>query len=140
LRPAWESLLRDADSDTIFLTWEWITAWWSSYGTSGELRVLLASDANGALRGIAPLRSQVVRKYGQRVNALCFIGDGSFDSDYLDFIIARGYEQEVMESFLAYWGSDVERGTILQLNEIPEASPNLPFLRKLGETQNMLWR
>jgi len=27
LRPAWDTLLRDSASNTIFLSWEWLTAW-----------------------------------------------------------------------------------------------------------------
>jgi peptidoglycan/xylan/chitin deacetylase (PgdA/CDA1 family)/CelD/BcsL family acetyltransferase involved in cellulose biosynthesis len=138
LRPAWESLLRESASNTIFLTWEWVTAWWSSYGTLGDLRLLLAYDDAGVLRGIAPLRAQVIRKYGQTFPALAFVGDGSFDSDYLDFIIAAGHEPEIMAAFKAHWRPLLRQGTILQLNEIPAASPNLPFLRTLGGELGML--
>src|SRR5579871_10701 len=93
LKPAWEMLLRDSASNTIFLTWEWCTAWWQAYGKSRELRMLAAYDENQALRGVAPLCRQTQRKYGQSIPALSFVGDGSNDSDYLDFIIASGYEK-----------------------------------------------
>ena len=56
LRTAWNGLLASAVSNTVFLTWEWVTAWWSTYGKPGELRVLLAADDAGAIVGIAPLR------------------------------------------------------------------------------------
>jgi hypothetical protein len=130
-RAAWETLLRDSSSDTIFLTWTWATAWWSAYGTPGELRILAAFDQKSVLRGIAPLRLQTVRRYGQAVSALSFIGDGSNDSEYLDFMIASGYEKAVMESFSAYLKKEMKHGTVLLLNEIPETSPSLAFLRKL---------
>src|SRR5215467_7022622 len=92
LRDQWQLLVSESAANTIFLTWEWITAWWSAYGAPGELRILTAFDEAGHLRGIAPLRTQVVHKYGQSFRALSFIGDGSNDSDYLDFIVAPGYE------------------------------------------------
>src|SRR4029077_2041082 len=113
----------------IFSTWEWATAWWSSYGNSGELRILAAFDERDVLRGIAPLRAGVVRKYGQTVPSLSFVGDGSNDSDYLDFIIDEGFEKEVMESFRSHWAREIARGAMLTLNEIPETSPSLPVLR-----------
>src|ERR1035437_3386497 len=103
LKPAWNALLRESASNTIFLTWEWAAAWWLAYGTSGELRILAAFDQDGVLRGIAPMRSQIQRRYGQSVAAISFIGDGSNDSDYLDFIIAPGYEEAVMKAFCDYW-------------------------------------
>ena len=34
LKPAWDALLRESAANTIFLTWEWVTAWWSVYGLS----------------------------------------------------------------------------------------------------------
>ncbi len=139
LKPAWGALLRDSASDTIFLSWEWITAWWSSYGKPGELRLLAAFDDDGELRGIAPLRCQSVRKYGQTVSALSFVGDGSNDSDYLDFIVASGCEKPVMEAFFAHWRKELDRGTVLLFNEIPESSPNLAVLKTLAEP-SVLWK
>ena len=65
LKPAWDALLRESASNTIFLTWEWVTAWWSAYGKPGELRILAAFDDRDVLRGIAPLRCGTARRYGQ---------------------------------------------------------------------------
>jgi peptidoglycan/xylan/chitin deacetylase (PgdA/CDA1 family)/CelD/BcsL family acetyltransferase involved in cellulose biosynthesis len=139
LKSDWETLLKASASDTIFLTWEWIVAWWSVYGKTGELRILAAFDDSHVLRGIAPLRCQILRRYGQAVAALTFVGDGSNDSDYLDFIIARGYEEQVMSSFQAYWTSDLRQVTLLALNELPETSPNFSLLRDLAQRQKMIW-
>ena len=88
LRQAWDTLLRESASGNIFLSWEWVTAWWSAYGVPGELRVLAAFDENNVLRGVAPMRSRTERRYGQTVPVLAFLGDGSNDSDYLDFMVA----------------------------------------------------
>src|SRR5438105_5931328 len=128
LQPAWEALLRQSASATIFLTWEWTTAWWSAYGKSRELRILAAYDEDGVLRGVAPLCRQTMRKYGHTVQALSFVGDASNDSDYLDFIIARGYEEQVMAAFQEHWRKEWN-GAVLLINEIPENSPNLPLLK-----------
>src|SRR5690349_16050282 len=91
-RSDWESVFARSQSKTIFLSWEWITAWWSAYGTPGDLRILLATDETGAAQGIAPMRSNALRRYGQSAPTLAFIGDGSNDSDYLDCLIATGQE------------------------------------------------
>ena len=136
LRPMWEQLLGESASSTIFLTPEWLLPWWQAYGKPGELWVLAAFDSHGTLRGLAPLRRQTRKKYGFTYPALVFLGDGSNDSDYLDFLIASGYEEQVMAAFEDYWRKEMESGTILLLNEIPETSPNLPILmdhaRKAG--------
>jgi peptidoglycan/xylan/chitin deacetylase (PgdA/CDA1 family)/CelD/BcsL family acetyltransferase involved in cellulose biosynthesis len=130
LRPAWEALLEESASATIFLTWEWVTAWWEAYGAADEMEILLAYDDAGTLRGIAPLRRSRMKRYGRSVETLSFMGDDSWDSDYLDFISARGHEKAVMEAFGARLAGRVERGVVLRLNEIPEGSPNLEHLRK----------
>lgn len=139
LQPEWERLLRDSGSNTIFLSWEWIAAWWASYGTPGSLRILAAFDEGNVLRGIAPLRLQQMRRCGQLAPALSFIGDGSNDSDYLDFIIARGCEGEVMKSFFTHLAPELKRGTVLLLNDMPESSSNLHFLREEAERRRIDW-
>jgi peptidoglycan/xylan/chitin deacetylase (PgdA/CDA1 family)/CelD/BcsL family acetyltransferase involved in cellulose biosynthesis len=145
LRTAWDELVRSSGSDTIFLTWEWVATWWSAYGSPGDLRVLTVLDDHGVLRGIAPCRCQSVRGYGQTVHALSFIGDSSIedrpsDSDYLDFIVAPGYEKQVLEAVLNYWADTLSRGAVLLLNETPAGSPNLPALQELADGRGMTWR
>lgn len=139
LKPAWDALLQQSASNTIFLTWEWVTAWWSAYGKPGDLRILTAFDDQDVLRGIAPLRRETMRRYGQTAAVLTFVGDGSNDTDYLDMIVAAGYEESVMASFREHWSHDVKRGTVLLLNEIPDSSPCLPRLKDLAGSQGALW-
>jgi peptidoglycan/xylan/chitin deacetylase (PgdA/CDA1 family)/CelD/BcsL family acetyltransferase involved in cellulose biosynthesis len=139
LRCTWDTLLSSSGSRTIFLTWEWVTAWWRTYGRGGDLRLLAAFDGNDALRGIAPLRSGTLQRYGQTVPAISLVGDGSNDSDYLDFIVASGHEKQVMESFSVCLREALNSGAVLQLNEVPATSPNLAFLKNLAETDGAIW-
>ncbi len=138
LESGWRALLADAPASSMFVSWEWISAWWSAYGRPGDLRVLAAFDDEGILRGIAPLRIDNLRQYGQTVRVLSFIGDGSNDSDYLDFVVARGFESEVMAAFSTHLASTLNRGTLLRLNEIPETSPHRPFLQSLAADQGRI--
>jgi CelD/BcsL family acetyltransferase involved in cellulose biosynthesis len=140
LRPGWQALLGNSASDTIFLTWEWLNAWWQAYGDPGNLRILAAYDDQGVLRGIAPMRYQTLRRYGRQVSALSFIGDGTVDSDYLDLLISSGYEQEVIESFQVRWMEELKRGTVLLLHEIPESSPNYALLKSMTSRQDLFCR
>src|SRR2546423_13285943 len=139
LGPDWDALLTRSASDTIFLTWEWMSAWWDAYGTQGNLQILLAIDGQNRLRGIAPLQRQTVRRYGQTFPLLTFIGDGSADSDYLDFIIGRGDEAPVMEAFNSYLQAELSRGMLLQFNEVPDSSSTLAYLRGLGQRHGLIW-
>ena len=145
LRDSWNGLVSEAASKTIFLTWEWVSAWWAAYGQPGDLRILTFHDEAGVLRGIAPLRRQRAKRWGQTVPALLFIGDSSIeaptlnDSDYLDFIIAAGHEEQVLNAFQRYAADALKSGTVLLLNEIPDGSPNLALLKRAAESREMVW-
>lgn len=139
LRGAWSALLEKAACVSTFVTWEWAYAWWRAYGTPGDLRILTAADEDGTLIGIAPLRRCLVKRFGQQVEVLRFIGDGSNDSDYLDFLLAAGREQAVLEAFQMYWRPQVRQGVVFLLHEIPEHSRAIPFLRHWAEREQFLF-
>lgn len=139
LETEWNELLGGSASSTIFLTWEWLRSWWSAYGRSGGLCILAAYDDAGVLRGIAPLRRNTARRYRQTVPSIAFVGDGSNDSDYLDFIAAAGWEAPVLEAFRGHLEEELKRGAVLLLNEIPETSLNLSLVRKLAESQSRIF-
>jgi peptidoglycan/xylan/chitin deacetylase (PgdA/CDA1 family)/CelD/BcsL family acetyltransferase involved in cellulose biosynthesis len=139
LQPAWNELLRASASNSLFLTWEWVASWWAGYGKTNHLRVLTAFDERGILRGIAPFQSKTVRRYGQNFEVLAFAVDGSNDSDYLDLIIAPGYESAVVAEFRNHLQPDLDHGVVLLLNEIPEASPNRAIFRQWAEEKKLLF-
>lgn len=49
LLPAWSELLERAAEASIFLSPEWIGAWWCVYGGGHESRLLAAWDEKGVL-------------------------------------------------------------------------------------------
>ena len=136
LEREWNLLVQRSPAETVFLTWEWLSSWWSAYGGRKELFVLVGRDATGECKGIAPLYLDRSR----RTRLLKFIGDGTYDSDYLDFIVARGHGAQVLEAFLEYLKRSNRDWDALQLNEIPESSPTLEFLRGLRERTRWLFR
>ena len=139
LQSMWDMLLNQASTNNVFLTWEWAVAWWTSYGDRGTLRLLAAFDEGGVLRGLAPLRVGMSRRFGQSMPVLSFISDGSNDSDYLDLILARGHEDRVLLAFQDYWLDHMRRGAVLSLNEIPSTSSNIPLLRRVAQAQGLVW-
>ena len=123
LQAEWQALLQRSAANTIFLTWEWISSWWASYGRGKELLVLVARDASGTCQGIAPFYAEPYRQMGRTLRRLRFLGDGSADSDYLDFVLARGREAQVLPAFLHRLSALAANWDVAQLNEIPESSP-----------------
>ncbi|MGA7416237.1 MAG: GNAT family N-acetyltransferase, partial [Bryobacteraceae bacterium] len=140
LRDAWTKLLPATASHTIFQTWEWVKAWWSAYGKAGELCVLMVFDTDGTLRGIIPLRSGTASRYGRTVPVLDLLTDGSNDADYLDFIVADGYETAVMDAVRELLAERLRRGTVLRLNEIAEHSRTIPLVRSLATSERLIWQ
>jgi peptidoglycan/xylan/chitin deacetylase (PgdA/CDA1 family)/CelD/BcsL family acetyltransferase involved in cellulose biosynthesis len=135
LQPNWNALLEASVADVVFLTWEWLSSWWSSYGKGKQLRVLVAHDDAGVCQGIAPLYIEPVRCMGRRLRRLRFLGDGSFDSDYLDFIVRPGMERQLVTAFLERMA---ELADVAQLNEIPAQSPTVQIIREHFEGNGFL--
>ncbi|HET7208494.1 MAG TPA: GNAT family N-acetyltransferase [Terriglobales bacterium] len=101
LREQWNPLLSKSLNDTVFLTWEWVSAWWNSYGAN-RIPFVLSAWEDGELVGVAPLYAQQMGWLGQDWTGLRLIGDGSHDSDYLDCFSQPGREAEVMTFFVRF--------------------------------------
>lgn len=128
LREAWNGLVRRSVTDTIFLTYEWQTAWWEHLG-EGDLFVIAVRNDDGTLIGIAPL-FRGVDDAGRRI--IEFVG--CFDvSDYLDVIADRDFVDVVCRAVMdALAGGEIE-WDVLSLCNIPEASPTRTLLAELAE-------
>lgn len=118
LAAEWTTLLRRSAVDTIFLTPQWQEVWWRHFAEGLSLRLLLAREDAGVLLGIAPLYAR--EEAGRTV--LQFVG-GVDVSDYLDFIVARGREEEVYRAFLDYLQEKATDWDLLDLHCLPGHSP-----------------
>ena len=134
LEGEWNPLLQSSRSDTVFLTFEWISTWWRVYGARNRLHVLTARDENGRLIGIAPLNR--VRRHALGIwafNTVQFIGSGNdVTPEHLDFIISPGREAQVVDEFVRHLCADSSVQAI-DLRPFREPSPNLAaFSRHLS--------
>jgi len=138
LRPAWESLLSRIPHATIFNTWEWLAPWWHAYGKDRELMVLAFFEGTTGLVGLAPLSITTKRSaLSVRYRLLGLLGDGSGDSDNLDFLALPGYEKSVVRSFMDFLEQDRSAWDCCQLNTLPDGSPVLSHL--LQELDDRGW-
>jgi CelD/BcsL family acetyltransferase involved in cellulose biosynthesis len=78
LETEWDSLLAQSKNTNVFLTWEWLFAWWQIFGGKNRLWLLTVKD-NGELIGIAPLMISVYRKGFFRLRVLRSIGTPQSD-------------------------------------------------------------
>jgi CelD/BcsL family acetyltransferase involved in cellulose biosynthesis len=70
----WEFLLRQGDTDVVYLTWLWQRCWWEAVG-EGQL-LLIVAERDGQVVALAPLAAAN--------GMIFFVGMG--EADYLDFI------------------------------------------------------
>ena len=103
LRPEWDRLLEASAQGVFFLRWQWLRAWWRSYGT-GSLHIIVCRNAAGALIGIAPLYVATQRHFRlMSVREVRFLGTHPDvrTSEYLDVIARRGEENAVADAVAA---------------------------------------
>jgi CelD/BcsL family acetyltransferase involved in cellulose biosynthesis len=139
LAPGWEELLAASAADSPFLTPAWLAPWWGAYG-EGRRPALVFARRRRSLAGILPLQLAAARwRGGVPLRALRLFGDGTSDSDYLDFIAPRGEEETVLAAFWSWLRRSGElRYEVAHLNEIPADSPSCGALRRLAEGDGSL--
>jgi len=102
LKADWDDLLNKSLHPHIFLSWDWLYCWWKYFGEKKQLRILIARDQVGTIKGIAPL-FVTTEKWGLRnLKVVKFLGTYPISSEYLDFICEERYAREATVSFLSY--------------------------------------
>jgi len=120
LRPCWDQLLCEFRGATTFSSWEWLAPWWRAFGQRRRPLILAFLDESWRLVGLAPLcveRQKVTPLIDLQVAR--FWGDGSGDSDNLDFPVRAGYEDEVAAALLNYLAKESRRWDYCELNTMP---------------------
>src|ERR1700756_2973750 len=101
-REPWIRLLTTVEGTSIFSTSEWLGAWWHCYGDGRNLEALLFFSGNGEMVGLAPLYFDIRVVVGRKLRIVRLVGDGSGDSDNLDFVVRPGFEDACAENFLSW--------------------------------------
>ena len=133
LHNEWDKLLKDYQHKTVFLSWEWLTAWWKNNKENKELWLLIAYE-NGIIFGIAPLMLTNYRRYGISIKVLQSLGYPN--TDHSDFI-AHNNNPEIIQMLCDHIVS--QKGSNFQaikLEELPEDSAALQIfheaIKKIG--------
>ncbi len=134
----WNNILKSSKSDTIFLTYEWVSTWITNFLGDDELYILFASVENEVV-GIAPfyIRQEKIIT-GSRLKSLRFIGDRDAGSEYLDLIIKKGFERSTIQVFFEHIFKNCRDIDLFSLSDIRDNSPNLGFLKSYFE--NVDWQ
>lgn len=134
LRPEWNQLLRANPALGLFSTPEWLGPWWRAYGKNRQLLALVFSDTSGNVAAILPMYLEPVKLFGLTIRRLRLVGDGSKDSDDLDFIIYPGYESAVVKAFFAW--ARTRRFDVCELNCVSPRSVSVRLLEEAAAAAN----
>jgi CelD/BcsL family acetyltransferase involved in cellulose biosynthesis len=123
LAAEWNGLLRRSRFNSLFLTHEWQTTWWHHQGKGDLWIVAFRRPDTQELVGIVPLYL-VIAKEGPFAGQPKLNLVGCIEvSDYLDAIIAKGWEGAVYAGLLDWLQSDdAPEWGVLDLCNLPEES------------------
>lgn len=122
LRSQWDGLLAEFRGATTFSSWEWLAPWWRAFGQRRLLLILAFFDESSQLVGLAPLSVEKRKIYLADFKIVRFWGDGSGDSDNLDFPVRPGFEDQAAGALLDYLAKESRRWDYCELNTMPEDS------------------
>ncbi len=126
LREDWTRLLARSRSRCVFLSWDWLYTWWLSYGGKDDLLHILVVRENGEAIGIAPI--YVRRRNLDVFREIVFLGSNVVCSDYLDFILMEGREEESLSAILRFLQKDRKHWDVISLTDIPSTSESLELV------------
>jgi len=136
LRQEWSELLQASAANCVFLTWEWLFAWWRNL-SEGRRLSLVTVRRGGRLIAVAPLAVRP-RSLSRLLPwpSLEFLGTDIAGSDYLDVIVRRGHESE---GLAAVADALAATGVVLELSHVPSSASAAAQLaadlaRRLGWT------
>ena len=131
LKKDWAVLLKKSKSDTVFLTWEWMYAWWECFKENKQLFILAVYGENEEMVGIAPFCMDKKKIAGISVmDHIRFLGTMPVSSDHLDFIIHEEREKEVLETIVEYLFR-VNSWDMCLLSNIPTSSLTGKLLKEI---------
>lgn len=133
LRQAWNDLVSRAAEANTFKTWEWLNSWWEAYRPACALKLILV-ERSDRIVGIAPLMIGRESRYGVPFKALRFVGDGTYETDHIGFIL----DKDEADSAVPLLMTAVEglEWDIAFLSQVPDDSATAACLREWVRSMN----
>ncbi len=131
LKQPWSDLLARCQDANVFMSHEWLYAWWTSYQPDATLHIVVV-EAGSRIVGIAPMMIERQRRAGVACRVLRFIGDGSSETDHIDFLVAAPDEtSDTADAAIRRRLLNALAGLqwdAAEFNQIPETSPTVAAL------------
>jgi CelD/BcsL family acetyltransferase involved in cellulose biosynthesis len=122
----WNGLLARSAVSSVFLTWEWQTAWVRAFAAGRAVQLLTLRADDGSLAALLPL-------YEERDGCWRITG-GADVSDYLDLIAPAGTEEEAWQALLQHRAA---HGDEWDLHAVRAASPTAELVPVLASSAGL---
>jgi CelD/BcsL family acetyltransferase involved in cellulose biosynthesis len=136
LNSVWNRVLSQSDSNSVFLTFEWLTTWWKHFGKNKRVFILVIKDGRQVI-GIAPWMIRSVLTKTNVFKKIEFIGTGL--STWGDFILTER-KRECLEAVVRYLASKSKVWTMIDLRNSNMSSGNMEILREVSGENNLIFR
>ena len=138
LRPEWNELLARSRCQSVFLTWEWLNAWWRHIGSrTSQLGILTIRIPSGRLVGIGPFC--ITRSDVMGASVLRFLGTTRVSSEYLDVICESGLESQIAPAVAQALFDRSVSWDLLVLSDLLESATVLNELRPHVLARGVAW-
>ena len=135
-RAEWTDLLARSSANRLFLSWEWLSSWWSTYARRHALEMycLAARNSDGRLVGLAPLYIHRANVRGLGSRRLQFMGNiwrgaATMRTEYLEFIVDASCADQAVSTIL----DELETRTAWSDLVLTNLDVQSPTYRRLGE-------
>ncbi len=136
LQSQWSQLVERAAHASTFLTPEWLLSWWEAYQPPAQLHIMTVRRGE-ELVGVAPLMIVREKRLAIPVRCLRFIGDGSSETDHMDFVLREDLQDPVRAALLDAMGS--LPWDLAVLSNIPERSASVSQLTAWAQRRRYRW-
>lgn len=134
LGACWAKLLANAEGPNSFMSPAWHLSWWEAYAPPARLQVI-TTYIGDTLVGVAPMMLASERRLGIPIKCLRFIGDGTFETDHMNFILRQDVAVAVRDAIFDTLGT--LHWDVAVFSNIPENSPTIGAVESWARAQSM---
>jgi CelD/BcsL family acetyltransferase involved in cellulose biosynthesis len=127
LKKSWDTLLQQNMIQDVFLSWEWLLAWWKTHQESRKLKLITVKLGNEVV-GIAPLMLERRSRLGLKFKVLTNLGVPQCDIG--GFLIREG-DTQITSAICTYLINSLDEWDVMELAEFSENSPEIGVLKAL---------
>jgi CelD/BcsL family acetyltransferase involved in cellulose biosynthesis len=124
----WDDTVAASAVPSVFLTRDWVTAWWASFGADRDPCLLRVAAADGGTVGIAPFYFERLGVRGTRLGTL---GDQVVGSEYLGVVAREGHEDAVAQAVAAWLTDAAPPWQVADLSGLREDDPAARALERM---------